>query len=129
MPEMTQITPFLYCSNLDAQIAFFRDMLGFKVGSEMRDPDYAYLYRDAVAVRIIVTGTPEYLLEPAANQMVYIDVDDVEGLYSELEPQLSKLPEGRVTAPFDRFYGQREFHVRDEGPYLIMFGQNTSATQ
>lgn len=95
----------------------------------MRDPDYAYLYRDAVAVRIVVTGTPEYLLEPAANQMVYIDVDDVDGLYSELEPQLSKLPEDRVTAPFDRFYGQREFHVRDEGPYLIMFGQSTSATQ
>lgn len=123
MPKMTQITPFLYCADLDAEIAFFRDVLGFSVGSEMRDPDYAYLYRDNIALRIIVTGTPDYLSEPAANQMVYIDVDDVDALYRELEPKLSQLPKDRVTAPFDRFYDQREFHVRDEGPYLIMFGQ------
>lgn len=129
MPKMTQITPFLYCTDLDAEIAFFRDVLGFKVGSEMRDPDYAYLYRDNVAVRVIVTGTPDYLAEPAANQMVYIDVDDVDGLYADLEPRLSNLPKGRVTTPFDRFYGQREFHVRDEGPYLLMFGQSMSTTE
>lgn len=126
MPAMTQITPFLYCTDLDAQVAFFQNVLGFQVGSMMRDPDYAYLHRDNVAVRVIVTGTPEYLSEPAANQMVYIDVDDVDGLYAELEPELSKLPEGRVAPPFDRFYGQREFHVKDEGPYLIMFGQSVS---
>lgn len=121
MAAMTQITPFLFCTDLDAEVAFF-EILGFTLGSIMRDPDYAFVHRDRVAIRLIKIGD-DLDIANFAHQMVYIDVDDIDALWAELEPALSKLTEDRVNPPQDRFYGQREFHVRDEGPYLIMFGQ------
>jgi hypothetical protein len=33
------------------------------------------------------------------------------------------LPDGRVRAPFDQPYGQREFHVLDEDGTLVFFGE------
>jgi hypothetical protein len=53
----------------------------------------------------------------------HIDVEGVDALYAELKPKLDTLPSGRVRAPFDRDYGQREFHVIDEGAMLIFFGE------
>lgn len=123
MAELTQITPFLFCADLDAEVAFF-EMLGFKIGSIMRDPDYAFVHRDRVAVRLIKIGD-DLDIANFQHQMVYIDVDDIDELYAELKPKLDLLPKERVNGPFDRFYGQRELHVTDEGPYMIMFGQTT----
>ncbi|MGE4185814.1 MAG: hypothetical protein AB7E81_12590, partial [Hyphomicrobiaceae bacterium] len=58
----------------------------------------------------------------------YIDVDDVDALYAELAPQLAALPAGRVRAPFDQPYGQRELHVIDEDCSLIFFGQRIASS-
>ncbi|MEM9434109.1 MAG: VOC family protein [Pseudomonadota bacterium] len=120
MASMDQITPFIMCSDLQTEIAFFRDYLGFEVGFESTDPDYAFMHRDRAAVRLLVSSHD--LSDPAREQMVYIDVDDVDALWAELGPRLSELPEGRVRAPFNQFYNQREFHVIDEGACLLMFG-------
>jgi catechol 2,3-dioxygenase-like lactoylglutathione lyase family enzyme len=123
MAQMTQITPFLHCTDLDAEIAFFRDVLGFEVTHQSTDPDYAFMRRDQVALRLINAGADVAMVNGDAPHMVYIDVEDIDALYAELKPALDRLPEGRVWPLQDRVYGQREFHVRDEGPYLIMFGQ------
>ena len=37
--------------------------------------------------------------------------------------RLDPLPKGRVRAPFNQDYGQREFHVIDEDCTLIFFGE------
>ncbi|WP_298291574.1 VOC family protein [uncultured Litoreibacter sp.] len=126
MAEMTQITPFLLCADFEAELSFFENTLGFTVGFKSEEPDYAFLRRDNVALRILKAGDDVDWLDHKDKQMVYIDVDDVDGLYAEMKPALDKLPKDRVNPPFDRFYGQREFHVRDEGPYLLMFGQGIS---
>ncbi len=120
MAEVTQITPFIFCNDISKQIAFFRDRLGFTVGFQGADPGYAFLKRQSVAVRLLETDAD--LSEEAREQMVYIDVDDVDALWSELGPQLADLPQGRVRAPFNQFYNQREFHVKDEGSCLLLFG-------
>lgn len=120
MAEMTQITPFIMCADLQAQIAFFRDRLGFTVGFEGQDPGYAFLKREGAAVRLLETDAD--LSDERRQQMVYIDVDDVDALWAELAPSLSDLPKGRVRAPFNQFYDQREFHVIDEGACLLLFG-------
>jgi len=36
---------------------------------------------------------------------------------------IMRLPEGRVRAPFNQPYGQREFHVIDEDSLLLFFGE------
>ncbi|MTI03536.1 hypothetical protein, partial [Roseibium sp. RKSG952] len=54
----------------------------------------------------------------------YIDVEGIDELYEELRSGLDDLPEGRVRAPFDQPYLQREFHVLDEDGTLIFFGED-----
>ena len=49
--RLTQITPFVPCTSLDAQIGFYAGILGFDVG--FRADSYAFLRRDDVAVRLI----------------------------------------------------------------------------
>lgn len=128
MAEMTQVTPFLMCKDFNTEVAFFRDVLGFSVGFTGDEPDYAFMHRDRVAVRLLQGNDDHDWLDRQDMQMVYFDVDDIDALYAELKPALDKLPKDRVNPPFDRFYGQREFHVRDEGPYLLMFGQGISTS-
>ena len=53
----------------------------------------------------------------------FCSVLGINALYAELKPGLDKLPEGRVRAPFNQSYGQREFHVSDEECTLIFFGE------
>ena len=119
--KMKQITPFVPCSDLENQISFFRDILGFKVGFQA--DNYAFLRCDQVAVRLIEVDQRVDLLAPERECSFYIDVDDIDALYAAMEPKLSSLPDGRVRSPFNQQYGQREFHVADEDCTLIFFGQ------
>lgn len=126
MAELKQLTPFVPVKDMDSAITFFCETLGFDLGFRGYEPDYAFLKRDRAALRLL-NGPPGADLDDEARQIaVYIDVDDVDALYTELKPKLDLLPPARVNAPdgapFDRFYGQREFHVSDDGPLLIMFG-------
>ena len=120
-PRCTQITPFVPCTSLDRQIGFYRDMLGFSVGFQA--DNYAFLRRDDVAVRLVEVSDGIDLNHPEREGSFYVDVDGIDALYQSLKPGLDRLPEGRVRAPFDQAYGQREFHVADEDCTLVFFGE------
>ena len=49
--RLKQITPFVPCTSLAKQIDFYVNVLGFEVGFE--SPYYAFLHRDAVAIRLV----------------------------------------------------------------------------
>jgi catechol 2,3-dioxygenase-like lactoylglutathione lyase family enzyme len=117
---LRQITPFVPCTSLERQIGFYRDVLGFTLGFEAAN--YAFLRRDAVAVRLVEVSGDVDLGHPERQGSFYIDVDDVDALWAGMAGRLAALPEGRVRAPFDQPYGQREFHVADEDCTLVFFG-------
>ncbi len=119
--RLHQITPFVPCTSLDRQIAFYRDVLGFTVGFQA--DNYAFLRRDDVAVRLVEVDADIDLSQPERENSFYIDVQDIDGLYADMETRLKKLPPARVRAPFNQDYGQREFHVIDEDCTLIFFGE------
>ncbi len=119
--RLHQITPFVPCTSLDRQIEFYSGKLGFSVG--FRADNYAFLRRDDVAVRLVQVDETVDLHHPERQSSFYIDVDGIDALYASLKPQLDGLPDGRVRAPFDQDYGQREFHVADEDCTLVFFGQ------
>lgn len=121
--KLTQITPFVPCTSLQKQIAFYRDCLGFTVGFEAHN--YAFLRRDTVAVRLVEVSGHVDLSHPKRENSFYIDVQDIDAVYASLRSALEGLPEVRVRAPFDQPYGQREFHVADEDCTLIFFGEAT----
>ncbi|MGR3636352.1 MAG: bleomycin resistance protein [Shimia sp.] len=118
---LKQITPFVPCSNLARQVAFYRDVLGFQVGFQAEN--YAFLRRDGVAVRLVEVFSDVDLTNPERQGSFYIDVDDIDAVYAEMKPRLDRLDADRVRAPFDQEYGQREFHVADEDCTLVFFGE------
>ncbi len=121
MPRLGQITPLVIVSDIKRSIRFYVDTLGFVMGYQA--VNYAYLYRDNVAIRLLTAAEGVDIRDPKRHHSCYIDVEDLEELYESLRTRLDKLPKGRVKKPFDQFYGQREFHVIDEDAMLIMFGE------
>ena len=119
--RMKQITPFIPCTQLQAQIDFYEGVLEFSVG--FRADNYAFMKRDMAAIRLIEVDSSIDLSRPERQMSFYIDVEELDLLYHSLKSKLQRLPEGRVRPPFDQAYGQREFHVADEDCTLIFFGE------
>lgn len=120
--RMHQITPFVPCTSLDRQLAFYRYILGFTVGFQA--DNYAFLRRDDIAIRLVQVDPSVDLTHAERQGSFYIDVQNIDALYANLKPGLDSLPPSRVRAPFNQDYGQREFHVADEDCTLIFFGES-----
>jgi len=117
---LISITPIIPVTDIDAAVSFFTGTLGFEAGLHVSD--YAYVRRDAVALRLVKAPPDADMRHDEARQMsCYIDVDDVDALFASMASGLNTLPKAHVRAPFDQPYGQREFHVIYEA-LLIFFG-------
>jgi catechol 2,3-dioxygenase-like lactoylglutathione lyase family enzyme len=114
-----QITPFFGVTSLEPAVAFFRDILGFGVWTP--GGGYAYAERNRIAVRLLELD--DGALNPPGCSHAYIDIDDADALFAELEAKLATLPAERWGAPKNQPYGQREFWVRDPDGNLMTFGQ------
>ncbi|MBY0563721.1 MAG: VOC family protein [Hyphomonadaceae bacterium] len=117
-----QITPVMWVPDLDAAIAFFTDLLGFKLG--FSGGGYAYVERDSVAVRLMDRSIYADVAPGDRRFAHYIDVRDVDALYAELKPKLDLLPPGDVHGPADKPYGQRELCILAPDGDLVVFGQD-----
>ncbi|SDW30368.1 hypothetical protein SAMN05444358_101455 [Ruegeria halocynthiae] len=51
MSQILQLTPFVLCSSLDAQIEFYCDRLGFTC--TFKQDKYAFLRPESVAIRLL----------------------------------------------------------------------------
>jgi len=116
-----QITPFMHVADLDATLAFFADVLGFR--ALYREPGYAYIEREGCGIRILEAGEGNPVLPGNRRFRYYIDVRDVDALYAELKPALDRLPPRDVHGPADKPYGQRELLVLAPDGDLVAFGQ------
>jgi catechol 2,3-dioxygenase-like lactoylglutathione lyase family enzyme len=107
--------------DLERALDLFTRVLRFEV--PYRLGEYAYVKREGAAIRILEERGRRLDLDKKARVTVYIDVSDVDALYSELQSGLSTLPEGDVEPPNDQSWGQREFQVRLPDGQWLTFGQ------
>src|SRR5262245_61870780 len=115
--NLVQATPFLHVPDLTRALDFFTRILRFKV--TYRLPGYAYVMREGAAIRMLEEPGRNLHLEAKVRLTVYIDVTDVDALYSELAAELATLPASDVGPPDDKPYGQRELAVRlPDGQWL-----------
>ena len=119
--NFVQVTPFLVVPDVEAAIAFFRDVLGFEVW-RMPGATYAYVHRETVGFRLLQAGPGNEFVPGNRRFAHYIDVKDVDALYAELKPKLDLLPPGDVHGSADKSYGQRELLVLAPDGNLIAFG-------
>ena len=80
-----------------------------------------------MAVRLVEVCDSVDLTAPEREGSFYIDVRGIDALYADMKPALDTLAQGRVRAPFNQPYAQREFHVADEDCTLVFFGESTTA--
>ena len=120
MSNFIRITPFMMVDHLERAVLFFTGILGFQIG--FRAPNYAYVYRETAAFRILEQTGPEGAPPGNRRFAYYIDVNDVDALYAELKPKLDTLPTGDVHGPANKVYGQRELLVLAPDGNLIAFG-------
>lgn len=127
MSNFVQVTPFMHVEDIERALAFFTDILGFE--TLLRMANYAYVHRETVGFRILEQKGPEGAPPGNRRFAYYIDVRDVDGLYTELKPKLDTLPKGDVYGPVDQSYGQRELLVLAPDGNLIAFGQAIAASE
>jgi catechol 2,3-dioxygenase-like lactoylglutathione lyase family enzyme len=121
MPNFIQITPFMHVEDLERALAFFNDILGFE--TQFRVHDYAYVHRETAGIRILEHKGADAAPPGTRRFAYYIDVRDVDQLYTELKPKLDTLPKRDVYGPVNQSYGQRELLVLAPDGNLIVFGQ------
>ncbi len=121
MSSFIQVTPFMHVPDIDSAVAFFTDILGFKIGFRLEG--YAYVYRESVGFRMLQNRGPDGAPPGNRRFAYYIDVHDVDQLYAELKPKLDTLAPRDVHGPADKPYGQRELLVLAPDGNLIAFGQ------
>jgi catechol 2,3-dioxygenase-like lactoylglutathione lyase family enzyme len=125
--NLIQITPFIHVPDLARALEFFRDLLGFQV--LVRMDDYAYLEREAIGIRLMQNHGEDGAPQGNRRFAYYIDVRDVDALYSELKPKLDTLPPRDVHGPANKSYGQRELLVLAPDGNLLAFGQAIQASE
>lgn len=88
MGNFIQVTPFLQARDVDAMVRFYVDVLGFRAW--VHAWDYAYVQREAAAVRIgKASEEPEERHEAGPRAFLfYIDVRDVAAVVEEVRPRL-----------------------------------------
>src|SRR5262245_28729347 len=90
MSNFIRITPFMMVDNLERALLFFSGILGFQIG--FRAGNYAYVFRETVAFRILEQTGPDGAPPGNRRFAYYVDVNDVDSLYTELKPKLDTLP-------------------------------------
>lgn len=102
--------------NIEKTVAFFTNLLGFKIGRD--DKTYVILYKDNSTVHILRAGSDIGEVE------FYLEVDDIEKVWNNMK---EKLDDMKVKEPFNREYGMREIHVIiPETKTLMFIGQEVS---
>lgn len=117
MGELHQITPFLHVPDLPKARNLLTEILGFEV--KFRVSDYAYLAWGSAALRLLEERGRQLPGPGEPRLTVYLDVPDLDALWTRLRPGLATLPPEDVMPPRNRPWKQREFHVRLlDGPWL-----------
>lgn len=101
---------------LEASIAFYRDVLGFTVGDQVEG--WAVLTLDGVEVMLASPNAHEPFDKPAFTGSLYLRVADVDAVWEKVRGNAAVV---YPIADFD--YGMREFAIRDNNGYTLQFGQ------
>lgn len=118
MPQA--IVPMIHVPDVPTTVAWYAS-IGFKLvrqNEEDGEINWAKLSFENSEVMFNAGGKPSR--EHRREVDLYVWVDDVDDLYRRLKDRVEV-----VEAPYDAFYGMREFIIRDCNRFWISFGQPT----
>ena len=122
MARFLGVEPRLHVHDLTRAIAFYRDMLGFRVTTVFPEttPVFAMLTRDNVCLQLGGPGGRRDAGERSTCTL-YLHVHDVRDLHRKLAASIPI-----EWGPEVFFYGRREFAVRDVDGNLLVLSEETT---
>src|SRR5689334_5576551 len=118
MPKLTSVRPMFYTVDFEGTLAFYRNILGFKLEVRLDEHGWADLSRDSVEVMIAKPNAHMPFDKATFTGSIYFNVNDADALWAELKDKAT------VCYPIETFdYGMREFAIFDNNGYLLQFGQ------
>jgi lactoylglutathione lyase len=121
----TRAGVILAVSDVDASVAFYRDLLGFEVEAEYDDPPYTTLVLAGTRLSLAEQGHPAEdrpgvaMAAPAdpskANAVLVVEVEDARGEYARLEAKDARF----LAEPYEPPWGGCRFFCRDPDGYLV----------
>ncbi len=131
------LVPELVVADLDRSLAFWLDVMGFRIRYQRPEHRFAYLMRASAHVMLVEKRSPDHprgetwtggALEPPFGRGInfQIQVDDVGpalALLAEKNWPLFREPRDAWYRKGDVEVGQREVMFQDPDGYLIRFGQ------
>jgi uncharacterized glyoxalase superfamily protein PhnB len=130
--KLNSLIPMLQASSVAQTIAFYRDTLGFNVGSVYPDdeePTWCNVQHGHVSIMFYEMDEHEHEEgeehdhdhpdSPVMTGSLYLYPDDVDALWQELKDKVE------VAWPLqDMEYGMREFAILDPNGYILNFGRS-----
>jgi catechol 2,3-dioxygenase-like lactoylglutathione lyase family enzyme len=114
----SKLTPMLRTWDINASVAFYRDVLGFTCRSQNEQWCWAHLVRDQVELMLSGPNSQEGDDAPQMTGSLYIVCNEVDELFASLQDRVE------ICYPIEDFeYGMREFAIYDNNGYLIQFGR------
>jgi catechol 2,3-dioxygenase-like lactoylglutathione lyase family enzyme len=134
--DFQPLVPELFCADLRASLAFYRDLLGFARLYGRDDPPFACLEREGAQLMLEqleaesswLTGRLDRPFGRGLN--LQIETADLAPLLDALARAswpLYRAREGAWYRVDDRLEGQRQFLVQDPDGYLLRFCQSLGA--
>lgn len=125
MPVYTKLTPNLMVEDVDRTVDFYRDVLGFTLAATAPEErpfnwamvaagDAQLMFQSRASLGDEVPALRDRRIGGALT--LYVEVEDVEGLYGRIKDQLPI-----VVDMHDTFYGAREFAAQDCNGYILSF--------
>ncbi len=112
------VTPILNVSSMAASLAYYRDVLGFKVDWEWGEPTgFAGVSRDDVCL-FFCEGA-----QGASGMWLSLFVEDVDALYEQYREAGANI----IQPPVNYSWGMREMNVEDPDGHRLRIGQDSSA--
>ena len=108
--QFEHVTPILRVADFEASVAYYVDILGFKL--QWSVDKFGCVRRGEVAL-MLCEGSQGH-----AGTWVYVSVSDADALYEELRGRGAKIRHAPANFP----WGSRELHVFDVDSHVLRFG-------
>src|SRR2546428_14006110 len=127
MPHFNKLTPNLIVSDVARSVAFYRDVLGFRVEATVPEAaPYVFASVQSGTVEVFLNAPeaayqeyPAFKDRPIGGTLtLFIDIDGITAWHAALKNRV------KVVMPLEhKWYGVTEFAIVDPDGYLITFAE------
>jgi len=121
--ELVGIAPLAPVHDLDASVAFYRDVLGFRVVVDAPAHAHDMVARDGARIGLQGGAGAETIEATRRHIAAYVLGRDLDALWGKIAPRCEALNPDRFRAPFRQDYGVRELQLEDPDGFLMLFGE------